>query len=365
MWLSGWNKRIKLTIDHTKIDAALTYFPVTLILSSSHGDCIFDELGSDANRKKIAFTESDGTTQLYGEIEKWDDANESAVIHVSASGWTIDPDTDTDLYMYYDSEHADNSTYIGDIDSTPGATVWDSNFQSVCHMTDATTSTVKDSTSNSTDGTKKGANEPSVTTGKVGQAQDFDGANDYISMGNVINVGANGLITMSAIVRADAFPTSGNLAYILGKGYDGTYEAYFLRVYNDAGTLKLTCGSYHNPYNHSADWTVSGWNTGEYHSLGATYDGTTWRLYFDGVEKVTSTTDGPESNSRLLLVGAMDHNGTPQRFWDGIIDSVQVSSTNRSAAWITATYNSLFDTLLTYGGEEIASASFIPLIMFF
>ena len=35
-----------------------------------------------------------------------------------------------------------------------------------------------------------------------------------------------------------------------------------------------------------------------------------------------------------------------------IIDEAQYSSTVRSAAWIKATYNSLWDTLLTYHSEE-------------
>ena len=136
-WLSGWDKRIKLTIDQTKIDTQdLTWFPVTVFLSPTHGDCVFDELAADANRFKIAFTKADGETQLYGEIEKWDDANESAVIHVSRDGWVISNTVNTDFYMYYDKDHADNTTYIGDINSTPGAAVWDGNFKAVYHMND-------------------------------------------------------------------------------------------------------------------------------------------------------------------------------------------------------------------------------------
>ena len=111
-WLSGWDNRIKLTIDYTKVDAELSHFPVTVFLDPTHGDCVFDELTSDGNCLKIAFTKADGETELHAEIEKWDDANEEAVIHVSASGWVISNSENTDFYLYYDASHDDNIDYI-------------------------------------------------------------------------------------------------------------------------------------------------------------------------------------------------------------------------------------------------------------
>ena len=81
-WLSGWTKRVKVTIDHTDIDATLSNFPILLYLSSASGrnaediTFIFDEIG--ANKLKIAITTSDGETQCYAEVEYWDSANEKA-----------------------------------------------------------------------------------------------------------------------------------------------------------------------------------------------------------------------------------------------------------------------------------------------
>ena len=45
---------------------------------------------------------------------------------------------------------------------------------------------------------------------------------------------------------------------------------------------------------------------------------------------------------------------SPSNYYLGQIDEVRVSSTDRSAAWIAATYDSLWDNLLTYGSEETA-----------
>jgi len=69
-WLGNYDKRIKLTIDHLDVTSDLTNFPVLVYLSTASGrgspqddlSCVFNELTSDANRKKIAVTINDGTT---------------------------------------------------------------------------------------------------------------------------------------------------------------------------------------------------------------------------------------------------------------------------------------------------------------
>lgn len=140
-WLSGWGrKRVKLTIDADDIDADLTDFPILVYISASSGinaedmSCVFDELISDANRKKIAVTTGDGVTECKVEIEKWDDANEKAWLWVKVP--TIDDANNTDLYLYYDRNHADNDANVGDPESTPAMAVWDTNFLLVQHMED-------------------------------------------------------------------------------------------------------------------------------------------------------------------------------------------------------------------------------------
>ena len=39
-------------------------------------------------------------------------------------------------------------------------------------------------------------------------------------------------------------------------------------------------------------------------------------------------------------------------FADGIISEVRISTVKRTAAWINATYEGLWDNLLTFGAEE-------------
>lgn len=130
-WLSGWSpfNRIRIVIDHTKVDSSLSWFPCMIRISSSCGSSsqdmtrVFDELG--ANKLKIAVTSDDGVTQLYVEIEKWDNVGEEAILWVSKSGWTISNTADTVIYLYYDSAHADNNSFVGVTGAAPAQAVWD------------------------------------------------------------------------------------------------------------------------------------------------------------------------------------------------------------------------------------------------
>ena len=154
-WLSGWDKRIKITVSNTNIDSDVTHFPLLLTLGASVGTgsddvtAIFDELTSDDNRKKIAVTEDDGESEIYVEIEKWDDANETAVLWVSEENLVFSSSGETELYIYYDVDHADNDTYVGDSGSR--TEVWDSNFKMVHHLVGAAYTNLDDSTSNNID----------------------------------------------------------------------------------------------------------------------------------------------------------------------------------------------------------------------
>ncbi len=113
-WLGTWAYRRELTIDSSVVDATLSQFPVPLLLNSTSGigdddvTSIFDEVGSES--QKIAVTDDSGDTELYVEVEKWDDSGEEAVLHISRSGWEIASGSDTTIYIYYDNTQSDNTT---------------------------------------------------------------------------------------------------------------------------------------------------------------------------------------------------------------------------------------------------------------
>jgi len=333
-WLSGWDKRVKLTTDQTDIDADLTDFPILLYLSTASGrnaediSFVFDELQSDANRKKIAVTTSDATTECYVEIEKWDDANEQAWLWIKAP--STNGTIDTNFYLYYDADHADNTDHVGDTNSAAAESVWDSNFKFVSHMADgANTSQIYDSTGNNKDGTKKGAAEPTVANWVIGNAQDFDGSNDYISAAISPSLST---FTLECIAKPDVITAGASVV-----ADTGAVEAYI----QIGGAV-----NYYWQYHGAVSTTTAVVGTTYY--LAGVQNGSAETIYINGASKGTAsyaiTIDG-------LYIGRRS-DGV---YFNGKIDEVRVSNVARSAAWVKATYYTEIDGLLDWGSEEGAA----------
>jgi hypothetical protein len=365
---SAWANNLELTIDHDKIDSDLEDFPVTIQLNSSSGitdvdvTAVFDELTSDANRKKIAVTDS-SYRQLFVEIEKWDDANEQAVLHVKVP--EVSSSSDTTLYLFYDSTQPDNTSFVGDTTDAVTHNVWDSNFEAVYHMAQDpngdSADCIKDSTVNANDGTPSGSmTTADLVSGKVGDGIDFDGSDDYIGIGTSLN---------SLFTRSDSFSvfvcskTSSATAQYPVSNSDMSDPYAGFSLYEEAdGDLAFELVQ-------SSSKLLRGTNTntlgdGSWHHLGATYgggDAATLTMYVDGSSVSYSTDydtlDSDVSSVADLTIGVRD---ASYGFFNGVIDEVRISSTVRSAAWVKATYHSLWDSLITMpasGTEYPASIS--------
>jgi len=358
-WLGTWAHRVKLTIDAGDVTADLANFPVLVYISASSGinaediSFVFDELTSDANRKKIAVTTSDGTTQCYVEIEKWDDANEKAWLHVNVPA--VDADVNEDLYLYYDAAQADNDTYVGDTNSAPAASVWDANFVGVYHLMDgADTSHVYDSTSNNLDGTKEGAADPAVTTsGKVANAQDFPG-DTFIDLSNSSTLNPTTAMTLEGWANIDSVADAQVVGrdkasyrvYALGWGAGVGY--YFTLQINGAGTIAVAGAP----------------ATGSWHYRAATGNAATgWIGYYDGGQVGTAAWSAPANKVENTYIGKRGYVGS-ECWVDGKIDEVRISNILRPASYFKATYESQRDHFLDWGSEEaLAVIPSVPRMM--
>jgi len=136
--LKGWKKRVKIQIRPNIIDSDLRGFPLLVYIRRSSGRShtdltfIFDELQGDKNRKKIAVTLADGLTQCYVEIESWDHGRKEARLYVRVP--KISSSLPTVLYLYFDRNHPDNTTYVGDVDSEVARKVWEEGYVLVHHL---------------------------------------------------------------------------------------------------------------------------------------------------------------------------------------------------------------------------------------
>jgi hypothetical protein len=349
-WLDSWAKRQKLTIDHTKIDTDLTWFPLPIRLGAFSVD-VFATLG--AARKKIAVTKDDATTQLYVEIETWQNGSLYAVLWVSKSDWTISSTTDTDIYLYWDPGQADNTTYVGDVGGR--TEVWDSNFAVVHHLAG-----LNDSTDNNLDGTL--TDSPSQISGILGGgAYDFDGSNDLfvIPDSTVYNQPRNEL-TIEGWAREDAYT---QFRGFWGKKPWGATTGFHL--YKDAasgatGTVQAAIyqsgGSFNNAILTSApkNWLGTD-NDGLFHYVAQDQrpvGNGEGRLYIDGVLEATDTFASGQTNinngSAVTLGGFVGSN-----YNNCAVDEFRISLAQRPAAYHKANYEGGQDNLNTFSPPEV------------
>ena len=159
-WNTTFNKRINITFDNSASSENLTDFPVLVVLNSSrisYSDTLDD--GAD-----IRFLDSDDSTILSHEIEIWNESGDSFV-------WVKVPlveNTTTDyIWMYYE-----NSSIVSDGQNVTG--VWN-DYGLVYHFNKD--GGINDSTSNNNDVTSIDGS-PSLVSGEIGGAWDFNGAGD-------------------------------------------------------------------------------------------------------------------------------------------------------------------------------------------
>jgi len=297
---------------------------------------IFDEVG--ANSLKIAVTEDDGTTECKVEIEKWDNGNEKAWLWVKVPA--IASAIDTDLYLYFDNDHADNNANVGVVGSAPGEAVWDADFLMVQHQA-AAASPIPDSTDNDHDMTETG--DPTYQqAGPIDGEIDYDGTDYHSSASDVFDaiVGTDeGTIelwiktTASDAVNRFIFTIEGAYCLVLTSGKGGLVKAYW------SGT-GLDCAI-----------TTTQINTGAQFYLATTYDGANQRVFVAGLQEDVDACDLYDITTlvRPATIAAQWNGSLPI---DANIDEVRVSKVERSASWVFASYESGRDDLVSYGAEE-------------
>ena len=352
MSLSGWNSnnKLKLVIDHSKVDEDLTNFPVLIVLSSGTGITnsdvtkVFDELSTVSGSKKIAITTS-LDAQCPIEIDRWDWANEEAYLWTKIP--TISSGTDTELYLYYDSTHADNTAYVGYTGETAAQQVWDSNFEGVWHLSQDPTGgagCILDSTSNGRNYTPQGTmTAGDLVNTKVGKGLDFDGSNDYLKgsdwcYSNMLTIEAvqkPAVLTVSnmgIVNKRNIGTTSNSSEFSLNYSSDG--KVYFI-AWNDSDFSFIAVSS-------------GASSTSAYSYTAGRCDGSEACVVLNDQFGTSVTQVGTIKNtSSEYQIGALSNNDT-SRYFNGIIDEVRISNIARSDAWLKATYYSNFDNLIYF-----------------
>jgi hypothetical protein len=313
--IDEWEFRKKITVNHGRVTGDLTNFPLLVKLKDSD---ITDK--AQANGADLFFTSADGTTKLSHEIEVFNSDTGDIIAWVRIPA--LSASVDTEIYVYYGNPVAGNQ------ENPQG--VWDSNYLAVHHFNEISGS-IFDSTSNNNDGfAQNGVNMDAE--GKINGANSFDG-NQRISFPQVFTT--EDQFTIEGWMNSD--PKHG---YAVSQ-WSTTFRGAFVQYFPNEGNFQLYIN--HNVIRRSAP--INTWN-----HVVATFDGTTARLYVNGV--VTErTSDAPLWPTQALYVG---DRSAGNRGFKGLLGEIRLSNIARSDDYVTTSYNNQNnpDTFMSVGSEE-------------
>ncbi|ODS37678.1 MAG: hypothetical protein A7315_03895 [Candidatus Altiarchaeales archaeon WOR_SM1_79] len=339
-----WSHRKPITINSSQVTGDLDAFPVLVHIIDS-------DLANDARSDgyDIIFTDWDGKSKLYHEIESYNGTTGELIAWVKIP--SLSSSSDTLLYMYYGNSSISSPTENSD-------EVWNSQFVGIWHLNETGDGTADEYEDSSTydnhgqGGSGTSGYVPTRIDGKICKAQDFDGTDDHISAADSPSLSITGdAITLEAWVN---YAGSSDPMGILSKdGYDGGYR--FLVSTGGNIIFQLTGNTYNL-------WSWGTINSGSWHHIAARYDGSWMSIYIDGIKDGSeiSRNGGIDLNSDPVWIGHGD-NAVGESWsypFHGFIDEVRISNVARSADWVQTEFNNQNDTasFLYQGSEEDTSS---------
>ena len=320
----------QMTIDHTKVPSTQSNFTVLVSLTDpalktiANGGHVANANGFDIG----FYADSGGTTKLKWEVEKYDGTTGNLIAWVKIP--SVSSTTDTPFYLFY----GDPSITTNQSDPV---NTWDANFKAVYHFGNGTTLTATDST-----GGNNGTlfNSPTASAGKINGAAHFvNSSNQAIGLANPGDFPVATAWTMETWVKPS---TDGNA--VMAWGGTSNNGPHMVLLGNNTWRVGFWGG---------ADVNGTGVDTTAFHHIVGTFDGSSLRLYKDGSLIAGPTAASPTTSSNT---GAAIATSFGAYYFDGNVDELRISNTNRSAAWITTEYNNQNSpgTFITMGSENCA-----------
>ena len=350
-WNSDWTYRKEVVIQNGKVADNHSNFPI--LVSEIDNDLKIHI--AQANAEDTAFVDTDDSTQLDHEIEKWDSSDGTLIAHLRIP--TMDKDSNKTIYVYYGNAGCANQQNI--------TGVWDDNYKMVQHMKDdPDTSSITDSTQYDNDGAKKGANEPIEADAKIAKGQSFDGTNDEVRISDFWNpIQSN--FTLEAWIKTTVSGRSIYAKQANSPGFNG-----FNFFVASGGLQVVVCWNNAGQYGNIIGNTEI--NTGTWKYVVFVFTGadrTNWKIYVDGAQD-TFTEYGQDLIGDGIDTAVDFRIGNREQgasFFKGLEDEVRISNTARSTDWITTSFNtqndpSSFYTLGDEESEEAPSATILPLL---
>jgi hypothetical protein len=176
-------------------------------------------------------------------------------------------------------------------------------------LDDGAGTTAHDSSGFDNHGTLMG--DPQWVDGQINGALDLDGIGDYVDFGNPTDLPA-GKDDSSICGWAMTNTVASGWRWIVAYGSPAVGQAMFIGMNSDY----LFGGGYADDVRYNNFWEVGVW-----HHICLTYDGTTARLYADGIE-VASEMKSWNIILNRACIGQQVNNWA--EFWDGMVDDVRI-----------------------------------------
>ena len=342
-WNPNWEYRKEITINHSKVDASLSDFPVLVSLSSDSD--LANDLKCQNDGDDIAFADKNGN-QLFHEIELFNCSTGKldAWVKVPSLSSTVN----TTIYLYYGNPSASNHQ-----DKT---NVWDNDFTLVQHLNE-TSGTHFDSTSYDNNGTaNNGLNQTGI--GLIDGADTFDAIDDYIDCGSDSSLEpGTGDFTFEAWVKR--LSTGAHHCIVCKRASTGVGYIWWIQNTN---IMRF----YAKPVGGTIDFHAGIISDSNWHHVAVTLDrDSVATVYVDGssvdTEDISEDT-GSISSTKFLAIGRQMRDDSSSLTFDGTIDEVRVSQSVRNSSWIKTEYNNQLnpDEFFTINSEEQQPA--IPIV---
>lgn len=312
--LSRWTHSALLEVNGVAPGETLQDFPVLVRLSpDSVSGFSYAQMLSPPHGD-LRFSTSDGQQLLAHEVESWSPAGTSWI-------WVRVPEltAGTRIRLWWGKSG---------VSAPPSAPTW-SSFNGVWHL-DETLGFGKDSSASNIG---NALNTTGSSAAVVAGAASFNGTSAAVAIDNSSALSPS-LITVEAWVRTTV-GTGTQSIFSKDQTNSSTLRVWQFRL--NAGKPEFL------PFSTSAVATAASpdaVNDGQFHHLCGTWDGTTVRIYVDGILKGSTALSGTlrANQSNRAFIGRSE-NLSPNYF-NGTIDEVRLSPGPRSAAWVKASFDS-------------------------
>ncbi|UCG00869.1 MAG: DUF2341 domain-containing protein [Candidatus Heimdallarchaeota archaeon] len=342
---ASFTKRRDIVIYKENVFDNLFDFPVLIEID----DASLKSGNIQADAADLLFTTANGT-KLDHEIEYFS----QNVVQGHLIAWVrlpfVSGSEDTCISMYYGNSNL--------LDQQNPFEVWDSNYKGVWHLKeDPSSSQIEDSTYNANHASSSGGmTSGDQVTGKINGALDFDGSDDYLSLGDLGTNGQTALTLSTWIYPTGTIHKAGLLSEVgnrdNGLAIETDWQCLHIRLNFGPGYNVSAVSTNYPPLN-------------EYTYVTAIYNHTHLILYLNG--ELATPRFGSNPQIRLQEQDAITISdwaiGRASGYFEGILDEPRVSIVARSLEWIKTEYQNQYDPVNFYSaGSEVVFDTEPPVV---